>query len=69
MNYVMFRRLNSFLENVDVGDYYVHGDLEAYSCASSPEPLSEWRGRVQVLDWSEFPSLDYTRGSGLRVPA
>ncbi|GAX83091.1 hypothetical protein CEUSTIGMA_g10517.t1 [Chlamydomonas eustigma] len=25
-------RINTFLENVDVGDYIVHGDLEAYSC-------------------------------------
>ena len=26
------RRLNGFLSHVDVGDYVVHGDLEAYSC-------------------------------------
>lgn len=25
-------RLNGFLSHVDVGDYVVHGDLEAYSC-------------------------------------
>lgn len=25
-------RITTFLDNVDVGDYYVHGDLEAYSC-------------------------------------
>ena len=25
-------RINTFLDNVDVGEYYVHGDLEAYSC-------------------------------------
>eukprot|EP00775_Hariotina_reticulata_P010161 gene10161-10320_t len=25
-------RINSFLDNVDVGDYVVQGDLEAYSC-------------------------------------
>jgi hypothetical protein len=25
-------RINTFIENVDVGDYIVHGDLEAYSC-------------------------------------
>ncbi len=27
-------RLNAFLDHVDVGDYVVFGDLEAYSCAS-----------------------------------
>ena len=26
------RRINSFLDNVDVGDLIVRGDLEAYSC-------------------------------------
>jgi hypothetical protein len=26
------RRLNSFLDHVDVGEYIVEGDLEAYSC-------------------------------------
>ena len=26
------RRLNSFLDNVDVGDVIMRGDLEAYSC-------------------------------------
>lgn len=25
-------RINTFLDNVDVGEYVVHGDLEAYSC-------------------------------------
>jgi hypothetical protein len=25
-------RLNSFLDHVDVGEYIVEGDLEAYSC-------------------------------------
>ena len=25
-------RITTFLDNIDVGDYYVHGDLEAYSC-------------------------------------
>lgn len=25
-------RIDTFLDNVDVGEYYVHGDLEAYSC-------------------------------------
>lgn len=25
-------RINTFLDNVDVGDYCVHGVLEAYSC-------------------------------------
>ena len=24
--------INAFLDNVDVGEYSVHGDLEAYSC-------------------------------------
>ena len=28
-------RINTFLDNVDVGEYYVHGDLEAYSCRVS----------------------------------
>ena len=27
------RRINSFLEHVDVGDFVVYGNLEAYSCA------------------------------------
>ena len=27
-------RIDTFLDNVDVGEYYVHGDLEAYSCES-----------------------------------
>jgi hypothetical protein len=27
-------RINSFLDHVDVGDYIVEGDLEAYSCES-----------------------------------
>ena len=26
------RRINGFLDHVDVGDYVVHGNLEAYSC-------------------------------------
>mmetsp|Transcript_7413 Transcript_7413/g.14594 ORF Transcript_7413/g.14594 Transcript_7413/m.14594 type:complete len:233 (+) Transcript_7413:22-720(+) len=26
------QRINSFLENADVGEYVIHGDLEAYSC-------------------------------------
>ena len=28
-----YRRINSFLEHVDVGDFIVYGNLEAYSCA------------------------------------
>jgi hypothetical protein len=33
-------RINSFLDHVDVGEYVVYGDLEAYSCKrdSSAEP-------------------------------
>ena len=30
--------INAFLDNVDVGDYSVHGDLEAYSCAGAKSP-------------------------------
>jgi hypothetical protein len=30
---VSLRRINSFLDNVDTGDFVVYGDLEAYSCA------------------------------------
>ena len=26
------RRINAFLDNVDVGEHFVHGELEAYSC-------------------------------------
>ena len=36
------RRLNAFLSAVNVGDYVVHGQLEAYSCASlSPRRSSD----------------------------
>ena len=28
----LLNRLNSFLDHVDVGEYIVEGDLEAYSC-------------------------------------
>lgn len=28
----VLNRLNSFLDHVDVGEYIVEGDLEAYSC-------------------------------------
>jgi len=30
----VLNRLNSFLDHVDVGEYIVEGDLEAYSCES-----------------------------------
>ena len=29
------RRINAFLDNVDVGEHFVHGELEAYSCECS----------------------------------
>ena len=34
---VGFCRLNAFLDNVDMGEYQVHGDIEAYSCESRSE--------------------------------
>lgn len=32
LEYTPLSRLNSFFNSVNVGDYVVHGDLEAYSC-------------------------------------
>ncbi|KAK9817853.1 hypothetical protein WJX72_003161 [[Myrmecia] bisecta] len=32
LDFAPLARINAFLDNVDVGDYIVHGDLEAYSC-------------------------------------
>lgn len=34
----MVSRLNTFLEQVDVGDYYVHGVIGAYSCEHPSRP-------------------------------
>lgn len=34
-------RINTFLDNVDVGEYYVHGDLEAYSCMVMSRPVHQ----------------------------
>jgi hypothetical protein len=36
--------INTFLDNVDVGDYIVTGELEAYSCKREREREGEGEG-------------------------
>jgi hypothetical protein len=36
-------RLDTFLNSVDVGDYIVHGNLEAYSCGCCPSRTNSSR--------------------------
>ena len=49
-------RLSAFLDNVDVGDYVVQGDIEAYSCALASlldvNSVLESAGTKQPLDTS-----------------
>lgn len=39
-------RINTFLDNVDVGEYYVHGDLEAYSCKATVAATVNWHDHL-----------------------
>ena len=53
-------RLNTFLDNVDVGEYQVHGDIEAYSCKALltfPDTIRLALNRVICLlyTWSTSP--------------
>lgn len=53
--------LNSFLKSVDVGDYILQGDLEAYSCRSH-------RGRRGACTWGAWPSNGATLPQGNAWP-
>jgi len=64
---VSLSALNAFLSAVNVGDYVVHGQLEAYSCASLPPRRSSdasTPGKTRRSDWdardSLFRALDAT---------
>ena len=42
-------RINTFLDNVDVGEYYVHGDLETYSCKTTTAAMQSWHACGHIL--------------------
>lgn len=57
-------RLNSFLDHVDVGEYVVYGDLEAYSCklAGLDKKLSKsLEQEVQVGSSADGSPLELSR--------
>jgi hypothetical protein len=47
-SHVSKHRLNAFLSAVNVGDYVVHGQLEAYSCAYPRRPKPAPVGRLET---------------------